>query len=115
MLGSGVQAPLSFMSLHSNNHFNFVAAVTRVNYRSFLDLCHFDGFHPGADAKTAPLFEHKEALSSCGPDIAARAMAVTFLFISAAAAALCLGFGDLSLQRATAGRKAEPEESEENL
>lgn len=61
MLGSGVQAPLSFMSLHSNNHFNFVAAVTRVNYRSFLDLCHFDGFHPGADAKTAPLFEHKEA------------------------------------------------------
>lgn len=47
--------------------------------------------------------------------IAARAMAVTFLFISAAAAALCLGFGDLSLQRATAGRKAEPEESEEHL
>lgn len=47
--------------------------------------------------------------------MATRAMAVTFLFIpAAAAAALCLGFGDVSLQRAVV-MKAEPEEPKEHL
>lgn len=68
LLESGVQTPLSFVSLQGNNDFNFVAAVTWVNYRSFLDHCHFDGFHTGADAKTAPPFEHDEPLNSCGPE-----------------------------------------------
>lgn len=72
------------------HHFNFVTAVTRVNYGDRLNICQLDCLRSVVYAKTAPPFEHTEAWNrsqnqpvSHGCDLQPRQWtADTFLVIS---------------------------------